>query len=382
MPELTLEKFAEESKGLFGGLMEKVKALGGDTDAIRTAFDAFKAEQASLKDEVADIATKMNRLPADGKTDAEKAEGEYKAAFNGYLRKGDDRMAPEQLKVLSTNPDSEGGYLMPRNLSTEILAAASQFAPIRALARIITISQGDSFEQPTLEGTMGVGRVGEKTARTDTSTHTFGKITIPTHEYYAQPPITQKMVDDVAVNVESFIQEKVGGAFDTLVADDYVEGDGINKPVGFTTKVTASVLSGTAGVITLAGMNKLYTKVKPAYRKNGTYAMNGATLASLLALAAASQQPLLMPNVQTGDGLKYLGKPIIEMSELPDEGAGNYPVYFGDFQRGYWIVDRQGMRVLRDPYTSKPYILLYTTWRTGGDCVMPEALAKMKSNNA
>ena len=372
--ELTLEQFAAESKGLFGDLMQKVKDLASDRDNVRQAFEDFKANQASLKDTVDGLATKMNRPSIE--TPDPKAE--YAKHFDGFLRKGSD--IPAEFKALSTNPDTEGGFLMPENRSGEILAAAAQFAPIRNVARIITLNSGDSYKQPTT-GTATVGRVGEKGTRSETAAPTIGNIEIFAHEYYANTYATQKILDDSAYSVDQLIQQEVNKAFNVLIADDYVEGTGVNMAVGFTTKVTASVLSGTAATSKIAGLVKLYTKLKPAYRKNASYAMNGNVLATLLAEASGTVQPMFQPNLTTGDGVSFLGRPIIEMSELPDDGAAAYPIYFGDFGY-YWIVDRKGMTVLRDPYSAKPYVTFYTTIRTGGDLVLAEAFAKQKSNNA
>ena len=43
-------------------------------------------------------------------------------------------------------------------------------------------------------------------------------------------------------------------------------------------------------------------------------------------------------------------------------------------RQAYQIVDRMGIRMLRDPYSSKPKVLFYATKRTGGDMINGEAL--------
>lgn len=46
-----------------------------------------------------------------------------------------------------------------------------------------------------------------------------------------------------------------------------------------------------------------------------------------------------------------LGRPVIEMPDMPDIGSGEFPIVFGDFAQGYRIFDRISLSVLRDPYS-------------------------------
>jgi HK97 family phage major capsid protein len=81
----------------------------------------------------------------------------------------------------------------------------------------------------------------------------------------------------------------------------------------------------------------------------------------------------------TADGRATLMNfPVVESEDMPDIGTDSYSIVFGDFNRGYLIVDRVGVRVLRDPYSAKPYVLFYTTKRVGGGVQNFEALKLMK----
>jgi HK97 family phage major capsid protein len=61
-----------------------------------------------------------------------------------------------------------------------------------------------------------------------------------------------------------------------------------------------------------------------------------------------------------------MGFPVVEAEDMPDIAPNALSIAFGDFRRGYLVVDRTGIRVLRDPYSAKPYVLFYTTKRVGG----------------
>jgi len=63
---------------------------------------------------------------------------------------------------------------------------------------------------------------------------------------------------------------------------------------------------------------------------------------------------------------------------MDDIGADKYPLFFGNFKEGYLIVDRMGIRMLRDPYSSKPYVEFYTTKRVGGGIRNYEAIKALR----
>ncbi len=387
MPELNLEQYAEEQKKLFESMGQKLKGVENDRDAVQKAMEEFKTENKALKTDLEAVQTKLNRNAAvtDGKTDDVDIE---KKALRSFCRTGSyetpeikelkDRR-PEYTKALSTNPDTEGGFLLPHNLYTQIVRNLIFYSPIREMAKIVTLSQGDTLEIPTVTGEPTVGRVAEKGARTESTAPTIGFLKIPTNEYYANPYTTQKLLDDSAFDVEGLLAERVNLAFQYLISGDYINGTGVNMAKGFTGETFANTVnSGAATDITLPGLVKLLFAVKPGYRVAGQFAMNSATCARVYALANATNYPLLQPSLKENVDFTFMGKAIREFPELPDCTTGsNKPVYFGNWQEFYTIVDRMGIRVLRDPYSSKPYIQLYTTWRTGGQAVKLEAMAQM-----
>jgi HK97 family phage major capsid protein len=73
-----------------------------------------------------------------------------------------------------------------------------------------------------------------------------------------------------------------------------------------------------------------------------------------------------------------LNFPVVESEYMPDIGTDTFSVAFGDFKRGYLIVDRVGTRILRDPFTAKPYVLFYTTKRVGGGMQDFDAIKLLK----
>ena len=84
------------------------------------------------------------------------------------------------------------------------------------------------------------------------------------------------------------------------------------------------------------------------------------------------------PFLQAGQPASLLGYPVTESEDMPNLGANSFSLAFGDFRRGYLVVDRLGVRILRDPYTAKPYVLFYTTKRVGGGIQNFEAIKLLK----
>lgn len=389
---MTQEEFAVEQKKLFDSMGDQLRRANAGFDEAKAALESFKADQAAMRAELTGrmdgIETRLKTPPA---TEAKAGEAVkvYTKAWAEWARKGKlipdatiDAAAKElQLegKALVVGDDTTGGYAAPHTISNEVIANLVRFAPIRSLARVITISQGDRWEGTVRVGRFTVSKAAERGTRSVTGTPTFASLIIPTHEYYAEPSASQKMLDDANFNVEAWISEWLGEDFADTAAEDYVNGDGIQEPEGFTTVSGIShVASGHATNITLAGMVKLFMAVHPNYRNAGTFAMNPNTLTNLYLLMNGQSVPYMLPDIRQANGFTFLGRPIVEFPELPDEGAGLFPVYFGDWRQGVYIVDRKDMTMLRDPYSSKPYVLFYTTWRTGSRVAKAEALYKLE----
>lgn len=389
---MTFEEFQAEQKKLFDSMSTELRRTGAGFDEAKAALDTFRAEQKAMREEMTGridgLETRLKTPPAAEKKD-EDVHNEFKAAWRRWATTG-RRIADAMLeaeakalgveaKALVVGDDTTGGYAAPHVVSNEVISNLIEYSPMIELARVITIAQGDRWEGSVRNSRFTVSKTTETGTRSTTGTPTFAPLIIPTFEYYAQPAASQKMLDDANFAVEAWIAEWLAEDFNDTAAADYVGGDGVQEPEGVTQNADIShVASGVADAISIAGMVRLHMAVKAQYRANGTYAMNSATLTNLYLLSNGVAQPYLLPDLRSANGFQFLGRPIREFPDLPSEGAGTFPVYFGDWNRGYYIVNRKDMTMLRDPYSSKPYVLFYTTWRTGGRVAKPEALAKLE----
>lgn len=312
---------------------------------------------------------------------------EYKSAFRSYLRKGSESaLESVQLKALSAGTDANGGYLVPNQMADTIVRLVNESSPMRALATVESISS-DSLDLIEDTDEMAAAWADETTARsTDTNTAAIGRNTIDTFEMYAQPKATQKLIDDAAIDIEQWIAEKVADKFSRLEATAFISGNGTTAPKGILTYAAGTsfgqiqqVASGGASTVTADSLIQLYYALKDEYAKNATFLMHRTTLQAVRLLKeATTNQYLWQPGLAAGTPDTLLGAPVKLAADMPIPAASSLSIAVGDFKRAYLIVDRVGIRTLRDPFTAKPFVQFYTTKRVGGKVVNTEAVKLLK----
>ena len=314
----------------------------------------------------------------------------YKAAFDTFLRKGEEVMGVEERKALSVGADPDGGYVVNPDLSGRIVMKVFESSPMRAYASVQVISS-DALEGLFDLNEASSGWVGETDSRTETNTPQLGKWRIPTNELYAKPKATQKLLDDASINMEAWLASKVAEKFARDAANAFVVGNGVNKPRGFLTYGSGTTLPGTieqfpSGVngalaATPDGgdvlINALYG-LKQQYRANATWFMNRASTRLVRKAKDSNGQYIWVPGIAAGQPASLLGYPVAAFEDMPDPATNSLSIAVGDMREAYQIVDRLGIRTLRDPYSAKPYVEFYTTKRVGGDVVNFESIKLIK----
>ena len=308
------------------------------------------------------------------------AKGEHKAAFHSYIRTGEAAgLKRLEEKALSAGSGPDGGYLVPDIVESEVLRRLSAVSPIRAISSVRVISGGQYKRAFSTTGPES-GWVGETAARPQTASPTLSEMSFPAMELYAMPAATQTLLDDAVVDIDRWIAEEVEAAFAEQESTAFVNGDGVNKPKGFldVDQVEEEIWEwGRLGTVNTGGatfpadnpsdvlVDLIYT-LKAGYRQNACFVMNRKTQSAIRRFKDDNGQYLWSPPASLGQSATLMGFPVVEAEDMPDIAANECAVAFGDFKRGYLIVDRAGMRVLRDPYSAKPYVLFYTTKRVGG----------------
>jgi len=245
-----------------------------------------------------------------------------------------------------------------------------------------TVSTSDYKKLVNTRGTAS-GWVDEDDARNATNSSSFAQVTPFMGELYAYPQATQQMLEDVFFNAEQWVVDEVSTEFSRVEGAAFVTGDGTKKPKGFLSYTTAAtadssrafgtlqhVASGAAGDWAASNpQDKLLDVVyalKKAYRANARWMTSKAMLADVRKLKDADGNYIWRPGLEAGQPDTLLGYGIAENEDMPAKAANALSIAFGDFRRGYTVVDRIGTRILRDPYTNKPFVGFYVTKRVGG----------------
>ncbi len=362
--------------------------------AAKQSADVLSVEKlARIESRMDDLALKSARPAIGGAAPRSGADLAHKSAFDTYVRKGDaTNLQTLEAKALSVGSDPDGGYLVPPELEARINRSLVNISPIRAIAGIRQVSSA-VYKRPYATSGLDTGWVAETAIRPQSATPTLSSTVFQTMELYAMPAATSTLLDDSAVNIDQWLAEEVNIAFARQEGAAFITGDGVNKPKGFLsypTVANSAYVWGSLGTIAtgVAGgfpastpsdklIDLIYT-VKAGYRPNAHFVMNRATQSAVRKFKDALGNYMWQPSYQPGQMPTLLGYPIAESEDMPDIAAGSTAVAFGDFSRGYLIVDRVGIRVLRDPYSAKPYVLFYTTKRVGGGVADFDAIKLLK----
>lgn len=363
---------------------EKVDRINAAIGDIQKAVDDLAIRQAAMADVGASAGG--SKLTPDQRA--------YASGFNRFFRGGVDAgltdLAVKAAMTVGSDPD--GGYLVPHEMESVIDRVLGTVSVLRSLAMVRSISAA-SYKKPVGLGGSTSGWVGETSSRSETSTPTLSVLEFTPGEIYAEPRATQTLLDDASVSIEQWLADEVAIEFAEAEGDAFVNGDGINKPKGllsYTKVANASYAWGKTGfVVTGAAADfnatdpgdniiDLVHALKSGYRQGGAFLMNDLTLAKVRKFQDGQGNYLWQPSFQVGEPSQLIGYAVHTDDNFPDVGAGTFPVAFADYRRAYLIVDRIGIRVLRDAYTAKPYVKFYTTKRVGGGIQNFEAVKLLK----
>ena len=282
------------------------------------------------------------------------------AAWASFIRTGDTSIL--EGKSIAAN-DGDGSLIAPIETETRIDTVLAESSPMRRLATVRTIG-ASVFRKPVSTSGAQSGWAGETDPRNETDTPNLELLEFPTGELYAMPAATQALLDDSVADVDAWLAEEVRDVFSAQETAAFVNGDGVSKPRGFLASPDLEALDAT--VFDTDGLIDLIYAPQSRYRSNASFVMNRRTINAVRKFKDADGNYIWQPSVAAGAPSSLLGYPLVEMEDMPDIGGGESCVAFGDFRKGYLIADRQGIRVLRDPYSAKPYVLFYTTKRVGG----------------
>ncbi|MBY0583273.1 MAG: phage major capsid protein [Sphingomonas sp.] len=384
------EEFKKTTEAKLGAKVEdsllnaKLETINAEITKLSKAYDQQSAALAAA------------RLGG-GNQEARSPEAvEHADAFKAWFRRGNEpdagMRALEVKAALTTQSDPDGGYVVPEQMDMTISRVTSTMSAMRNVANVVPVGSSTYAKLVSLGGSTS-GWVGEEEARPATSTPTLSRLEFPTFELYANPAATQQMLDDAYFNVENWLADEVSIEFAEKEGAAFISGDGVKRPRGFTNypKVANSsyawgkvgyVATGAAGDFAAAApgdaLLALYYALRMGYRANGVFVMSDAIMLKVRQMKDGQGNYLWAPPTAAGEVPTVLGKTVYTDENMDGVSPNAYPIAFGDFKRGYIITDRMGTRILRDPYTNKPFVNFYTTKRVGGGITNFEAIKLLK----
>ena len=321
----------------------------------------------------------------------EQQYADYKSAQNNYFRIGDKGMSAEELKTMQISIDPDGGYLVTPDIAGRMIKKLYETSPIRQIASVSNTSK-DKVEGVEDLDEAGAGYAGERATSGNTDTPQVGKWEIPIANIDTEPKATTNLLDDADVDIEAWLANKVSDKIGRFENAEFCTGvGGPNKIQGITTVTTAAdtgsgVAWGSLGFVKTAangafnGTNpadKIFDLIgllKEAYLQNARFLTRREVITLMRKFKDTAGNYLWQPSLILGNPESFAGYPITRAEDMPALSTNGFSMAFGDFREGFQIYDRQGIRVLRDPFTAKPYVKFYTTKRTGGGVLNYEAI--------
>jgi HK97 family phage major capsid protein len=361
-------------------------------------FRGFQDEMKSKLQQQEERLTMLDRKTFAGRpalSSAADHEAPHKKAIAAYLRSGDDdglRGLPLEGKAMNTSVSADGGFLINPEMAERIQGVLRSTASVRAVANVVNVESG-SFDVVIDRTDLGSGWATELAAFAETATPTIERISIKVHELAAMPKISQRLLDDAAFDVEGWLAERIANKFARAEAAAFVGGDGVDKPKGVLNYPTVAngswawgslgyVPTGAAGDFAATNASDAIVDLVYAlgaeYRANGTFLMNSKTAGAVRKMKDADGRFMWSDGLAVGEPSRLMGYPVLVAEDMPDIGANAYAIAFGDFHAGYTIAERPDLRILRDPFSTKPNVLFYATKRVGGDVTDFNAIKLLK----
>ena len=401
LPELK-DKFEEIGKTVKALRDEHAEAIKKFESDIEAKFDASTKEKFEklnnhidkLEKQADKLETAMKRTPMSEGEKSEVLVAESKAYWNAlanFAMTKDSSAVRKFLaekKELVVDTDSQGGFLVEADRSGRVVQQIFETSPLRQVCEVVTLTKGDAMEGSYDDDEAAGAWAGERTARAETDTADLGMYRNVAHELYAMPKLSQKIIEDSGIDIGAWHEKKVADIFRRKENLAFVSGTGVNQPRGFLTYEASSdadvytrgkigqVETGTASVIGFDDLIKLQTSLKDGY--NGSFAMDRTTVRAIRLLKDTTNQYLWQPSLQAGQPATLLGDPLLQFNDMPAIADGALPVAYADWKMAYQIVDRLGISVLQDPFTTRPFVMFYTRKRVGGQVVGFDAIKLLK----
>lgn len=392
-----LQAVKEGKDGLAAELEQKLAKINKDLNQWGELKTQLEREIEFQRERIEMLEAKASNP---GMTAHEQLNDEYKDVFTEWIRaKGHSavhesqmqalgKKAAKEFKDVTIGSDLGGGFAVPEDIARQIEKLELIFSPVRRLVKVVNTSTSDYKELVSLRGAAS-GWVGESGTRSATASPTLRQRT-PTHgELYAYPQVSEWALDDIFFNVDEWLSNEIADEFALQEGQAVIDGSGVQRPTGLLnttptlgedfgsplrdadafeyvvsdTDVDAS--PSTPGIRADNLLDLVY-KLRTPYRARAVWVMNSTTTGAVRKLKTSDGVYHWQPGLSMGQPDRLLGYPIETWEQMPDVGAGNFPIGFGDWARAYVLVNRVGLRITRDNISNPGFVRFYVRRREGG----------------
>ena len=388
----------ESMKSADGLQKDKVARIEADLAKTMSEKAAAELRLKAFEDRIAEIETKGGRP---GTPDAEKNAAEHKSAFLQFMRKGQMGGAMEALSQMEqkatdvrVGTNASGGFALPKQIAADITKMILDISPIRSIAKVVQVGTPDYHEIVDSNGFAGEW-LGETDTHNQTATPNLNDVAPTFGEISAKPEATRQSINDLFFDVEGWLMDRGAEMFAIAEGLAFVSGNGTNKPTGFlagptpVSTVDASravgtlqyIASGQAAALATAPFDSFKSMIfstRAGYRQGSTFVMNSIVQAALASVKDTTGRYLLQTDVAAGTPYTIEGYSVTVAEDMPIIGAGNFPVAFGNFRKGYLIADIAGLWMIRDEITKPGYVRFPMSKRVGGKLLDTNAIKLLK----
>jgi HK97 family phage major capsid protein len=348
-------------------------------DMIEKQGDAFEKRMKQLDrldKEVTELSKKANRQRFFGGGGSSEQLEESKSDLATLIR------SRGEVKGMFSGSGPDGGWTVAPVLADGIGSIVRNNSVLRELITFIPIESGDSYEEVISTTPVGAKWVGETESRPGTATPKLVKITTELHEEYAEPVISQILADDSGTAMVDFLVNESSVSFAEAEELALFYGTGVNQPRGLNEYPTAATndsarawgtiehiptgADGSLGTTEFDAIKTLFYRLRAGYRKNAVWVCNSETALELSKVKDTTDNYIWVDGgIKDGTPPTLLGRPVVICETAPSIGSGAKALWFGDFNQAMRGIERPGNKVLLDPYSDKPNVVVYVYRRVG-----------------
>lgn len=348
-------------------------------EELRAGFETFREEKSAetrkLAERLEQIETRLNRPGIQTASRDDKGDLEMRA-FAKFARYGREALSAEEQRTLSTDPSpgTAGATLVPEQFLNELVRNLVEYSPMRQVARVQQVA-GSPIKLPRRTAALQAAWVAEG-SQSSSSEPTYGQHSVDVHEARVFVDVSNQLLEDSAFDLASELARDFAEEFGRLEGAAFVGGNGTTAPEGFLTSSEFETEEASGAAISADDLIDLFHAVPSTFASRGTWLMNRATMGAVRKLQSDVGTYLWADSIAPGNPATILGRPVVEMPDMPDVDAEAVPIAFGDWNAGYRIFDRIGLSVLRDPYSRGDYseVRFLARRRVGGLLVNAEAV--------